>query len=73
VGHLTFAALIAIGLITQSPSWFVWAALIFLLIGFHHSPPLDDLTPLSPGRRVLGVACLLLIALLTPLVPVQFA
>jgi membrane-associated protease RseP (regulator of RpoE activity) len=73
VGHLTFAALIAIGLITRSPSWFVWAALIFLLIGFHHSPPLDDLTPLSPGRRVLGVACLLLIALLTPLVPVQFA
>jgi membrane-associated protease RseP (regulator of RpoE activity) len=72
-GHLTFAALIAMWVLTQSPSWLVWAALIFLLIGFHHSPPLDDLTPLSRGRRVLGIACLLLILLLTPLVPVQFA
>jgi membrane-associated protease RseP (regulator of RpoE activity) len=72
VGQLTFLALIAIGILTQSPSWFVWAALIVLLIGFHHSPPLDDLTPLSRGRRLVGAACLLLILVLTPLVPVQF-
>jgi membrane-associated protease RseP (regulator of RpoE activity) len=73
LGQLTVAALIAIGIMTQSPSWFVWAALILFLIGFHHSPPLDDVTPLSGGRRLVGFACLLLIPLLTPLVPVQFA
>ena len=54
-----------------SLNWFVWAALIAFLVGFHHNPPLDDVTPLSPGRRLLGVVCLLLIVLLTPPVLMQ--
>ena len=49
-----------------SLNWFVWAGLISLLVGFHHSPPLDDLSPISPGRRMVGIACLVLIVLLMP-------
>jgi len=49
-----------------SLNWFVWAALIFFLVGFHHSPPLDDLSPISPGRRVVGIVCLVLLVLMTP-------
>jgi membrane-associated protease RseP (regulator of RpoE activity) len=70
VGMATVAGLVLMGAWTWSANWFVWAALIVLLIGFHHSPPLDDVTPLSPGRRVVGVLCLLLLVLLIPPVPI---
>jgi len=49
----------------------VWAALVFFLIGFHQSPPLDDLTPLSPARRVTGAICMILLVLLIPPVPIS--
>lgn len=71
VGMATFGALILLGLITHSVNWFVWSALVFFLVGFHHSPPLDDVTPLSPGRRVVGILCLVLLVLLLPPVPIQ--
>ena len=71
VGILTVAGLVLMGVLTWSPNWFVWAALVFFLIGFHHSPPLDDVTPLSRGRRVVGFACFVLMVLLVPPVPIQ--
>ena len=49
-----------------SLNWFVWAGLISFLVGLHHSPPLDDLSPLSWGRRALGIACLILLVLMLP-------
>jgi hypothetical protein len=49
----------------------VFAGLILLLMGFHHAPPLDDLTPISPRRYVLGVFCLILLVLLIPPVPIS--
>jgi membrane-associated protease RseP (regulator of RpoE activity) len=52
--------------LASSMNWFVWAGLISLLVGFHHSPPLDDLSPISPGRRVVGIACLILMVVLIP-------
>ena len=52
--------------LAASLNWFVWAGLISLLVGFHHSPPLDDVSPISPGRRVVGIACLVLMVLLIP-------
>jgi membrane-associated protease RseP (regulator of RpoE activity) len=70
LGVATWLTLVAMGVLTQSVNWFVWAALLFFLVGFDHSPPLDDLTPLSPGRRLLGVVCLLLAALLIPPIPI---
>ncbi len=52
-------------------NWVVFAALVALLVGFHHAPPLDDLTPLSPRRYAVGVFCLILLVLLIPPVPIQ--
>lgn len=71
VSIATFVALLAMGVLTQSWNWVVWAALLLFVIGFHHAPPMDDLTPISPGRRILGGVCLLLLVLLIPPTPVQ--
>src|SRR5712691_4551367 len=71
IGKVSLGALIAMGVITHSFNWFVWAALVFFLIGFHQSPPLDDLTPLSPARRVTGAICMILLVLLIPPVPIS--
>jgi len=73
VGLLVWGIVSGDGLLSSfgsSVNWFVWAGLISWLVGFRHTPPRDDVTPLSPRRRVLGVFCLLLIVLLTP--PVLF-
>ena len=50
--------------------WFTWALLLMFLVGFDHSPPLDDVTPLTRGRRLLGVFCLVLLILLLPPIPI---
>ena len=71
IGKVSLGALIAMGVITHSFNWFVWAALVFFVIGFHQSPPLDDLTPLSPARRVTGAICMILLVLLIPPVPIS--
>lgn len=70
VSIATFLGLIALGAITGSANWFVWAFLLFFVMGFQHQPPLDDLSPLSPGRYAVGCFCLLLLILLIPPVPV---
>src|SRR3989475_4136597 len=56
----------AVSAAAASMNWFVWAGLISFLVGFHHSPPLDDLSPISPGRRVIGIICLVLLVVMTP-------
>lgn len=70
VGIAAFVGLLALGAITRSMNWFVWAALLFFMVGFHHSPPVDDVTPLSPGRWLVGMLCLVLLILLIPPVPI---
>ena len=71
LGIATVVGLVVMGVLTWSPNWFVWAGLVYFLIGLHHSPPLDDVTPLSTGRRVVGLVCLGLLVLLVPPVPIQ--
>jgi membrane-associated protease RseP (regulator of RpoE activity) len=71
IGIATFFGLLLLGAVTWSPNWVVWGMFILLFIGFRHGPPLDDLTPLSPGRRVLGYVCLALLVLLVPPVPIE--
>src|SRR5216684_418343 len=66
----TFVALLALGAVTGAGNWFVWAFLLLFVMGFHHQPPLDDLSPLSPGRYAVGFLCLLLLFLLIPPVPI---
>jgi membrane-associated protease RseP (regulator of RpoE activity) len=56
----------ALSAIASSVNWFMWAGLISFLVGFHHTPPLDDLSPISPGRRLVGFVCLVLLVLMIP-------
>jgi membrane-associated protease RseP (regulator of RpoE activity) len=64
---LFLTALGALFLVTHWQGWLVWVALAIGL-GLRHPPPLDDLTPLDPPRRLLAaVALLLLVVLITPL------
>jgi membrane-associated protease RseP (regulator of RpoE activity) len=70
LGVGTWVALLVMGALTGSINWFVWAALLLFLVGFEHSPSLDELTPLSPARRLLGVVCLVLAVVLVPPVPI---
>jgi len=71
VSIATFVGLLALGVLFRAPSWIVFASLILMLMGFHHAPPLDDLTPVSPRRYVLGVFCLILLVLLIPPIPIS--
>jgi membrane-associated protease RseP (regulator of RpoE activity) len=73
VGVATFLGLLGLGVVTGAANWVVWAALLFFLVGFHHSPPLDDVTPLTPARFLVGVVCLLLLVLLIPPVPIRIS
>jgi len=47
-------------------NWFMLAALIRFFVGYRVGPILDALTPPSPARRALGIACLLLAVLMLP-------
>ena len=66
----TFLGLLALGAVTGAGNWFVWAFLLFFVMGFQHQPPLDDLSPLSPARYAVGIGCLILLFLLIPPVPI---
>jgi membrane-associated protease RseP (regulator of RpoE activity) len=70
VSLAAFLALLVLGAVTGSGNWFVWAFLLFFVMGFQHQPPLDDLSPLSPARYAVGIACLILLFLLIPPVPI---
>jgi membrane-associated protease RseP (regulator of RpoE activity) len=70
LGIVAWVGMLVMGVLTHSGNWFMWAALLFFLVGFDHSPTLDDLTPLSPARRLLGVVCLVLLVLLVPPIPI---
>jgi membrane-associated protease RseP (regulator of RpoE activity) len=69
LGVVTWVVLLLMGVVTGSPNWFMWAALLFLLIGFDHSPSLDEIAPLTPVRRLVGIGCLALFVLLVPPIP----
>src|SRR5437867_6045937 len=54
------AVLILIG--SQGFSWFLFA-LIILLLGVKHPPPLNDITRLRPSRKALGVLAIVILAI----------
>jgi membrane-associated protease RseP (regulator of RpoE activity) len=63
---LFLGALVVLFIVSRWQGWLVWVALAIGL-GLRHPPPLDDLTPLDPRRRVLAVVALvLLVLLITP-------
>lgn len=67
IGRLTAWALLMLALFAW-PNLLVWALIAFLLSG-PATPPLDDITPISPGRRALGYAIFALLALIIAPVP----
>jgi len=62
-----FALLIVLGLTVWS-GWLTWA-LFALITGLGHAAPLNDITPLDGGRRVLGALTAVLFLLLITLRP----
>ena len=71
ISKLAVGALVLLGLVFRSTTWVIWPALVVMLMGFQHSPPMDDITPLDGRRRALGVFSLLLLFLLLPPVPLS--
>src|SRR5438093_7980407 len=54
--------LLFLGVSLGYSAWFLFA-LIILLLGVRHPPPLNDLTKLPPSRQALGVLAILILAL----------
>jgi len=50
--------------------WLFWALLV-QIFGVMHPPPLDDITPLDPKRRALGIFTMILFVML--IVPIPFS
>lgn len=63
------AGLLILSALVEWPGWALWAV-VSILFGLRHPPPLDDVTPLDPKRRLLGFASMALFVIL--FVPVPF-
>src|SRR2546428_9452573 len=59
------------GTFAASLNWFVWAALVFFLVGVHHGPPVHEFTPLTANRRVVGAIYLVLFVPPIPPIPIH--
>ncbi len=65
VAMLTFLAMLVLGYTTWA-GWYTWAFFAFIT-GLRHPAPLNDITPLDWGRRLVGLGSLaLLFLLITP-------
>lgn len=65
VARLAYAAALAVALV-EAPTYLLLLGLVFLM-RLDHPPALDDLTPIGPGRRALGLVTLAsLLVLATP-------
>ena len=73
IGIAAFVGLLALGALTWSPNWVVWALFVMTFVGFKHGAPLDDVTPLTRGRRIVGIACLVLLVLILPPIPIPLS
>ena len=68
--YLSWSAVaILFGLSFFYPGWFLFGFLIFIL-GVRHPPPLNDLTRLDPGRKLIGIAAVAI--LIVTFVPQPF-
>ncbi len=71
ISKAAVGVLVLLGFLFGSVNWLVWAALIVGVMGFHHGPTMDDITPLDRRRRALGLFALVLLVLLLPPVPLS--
>lgn len=63
-------ALVVLGLVTGTPTWWLWILLLFFF-GRSHAQPLDDVTVLDPRRRAIAIFTLLLFFFVFVPVPLQ--
>lgn len=68
VAKAVIAALIVMGFYWQP--WWIWVLLI-MIMGAGHAPPLDDVTPLDAGRKLVAFAALAIFAVCLVPVPVR--
>lgn len=72
VAFLVVLALFCLAVLFVQPMWAFWAVLL-LVMGYRHPPPLNDLTRLDAGRFVVGILCWgLFFVLFTPVPFVMF-
>lgn len=62
IGSMAMWSLLLLALFVW-PGLMMWAILVFFIAG-RVAPPLNDLTPLTPGRQWLGYAALVILALI---------
>ena len=64
LARATVAVLVILSLINREAGiiWMFWAVLI-LIIGLDHAPPVNDITPLGAGRKVLGAIAVVILVL----------
>jgi membrane-associated protease RseP (regulator of RpoE activity) len=70
LGMVLVAAMFVAGIFWWS-GWFVWAMLIFFVIGTGHPPPLNDLVELGPTRKIVSYLTVILFFLLFMPNPLQ--
>ena len=66
----TYAIMAAVAVIFRSWNWLVWGA-ITLVFGFRHPPAEDEITPLSAGDIIIGIASLMILVLTVMPVPIK--
>ncbi len=66
---IVLGVLVLLGLVWNG--WWLWAAMIFFLVGRVYAEPLDQITPLSKNRRAIGILCIVLF--LITFTPVPFS
>ena len=69
VARIAVLVLLGFGLLFWA-GWLIWAALIIALVGLRHPPPVDDITPISKKRKLLGILAFFI--LIITFVPVPF-
>jgi len=70
ITRFVIVLLVIFGVLYFSPIWIV-IGLFVLVMGATHGPPLDDITPLNPGRIWLAVSALIILIICFIPVPIQ--
>ena len=70
ITRLVIGLLVIFGLLYFSPIWIIIGVLA-LVMGGTHAPPLDDITPLNPGRVWLAAGALIILIICFIPVPIQ--
>lgn len=67
VGYIALGALFVFGIFY--PGWLLFA-LVVLLLGIRHPPPLNDITPLDRKRKIVGIVAFMILAVSITPVPI---